>query len=127
MPFLKRCIKPLSAVAILVLVLLAWPVSAEQAAEPDATHASMNGISYDTFGDFFKKWHFVTARYRKDTEEMRFTYANDIAWRALQEGAGPPGAVKDYPEGAAFGKVGVMTQDDPAFTSSAVEGVLNEV
>jgi hypothetical protein len=80
-----------------------------------SVHQSMNGISYDTFGDFFKTWHFVTARYRKDTGEMRFTYANDIAWRALEKGN-----VIDYPEGAAFGKVALATRDDPAFTSSAV-------
>jgi hypothetical protein len=75
----------------------------------------MNGISYETFGDFFKTWHFVTVRYRRDTGEMRFTYANDIAWEALKKGN-----VGDYPEGAAFAKVGVTTQDDPAFSSSVV-------
>ena len=80
----------------------------------------MNGISYDTFGDFFVKWHFVTARYRKDNGEIRFIYANDIAWKALLERNAPKGRVKDFPEGAAFGKVAIPTQDDPAFTSSAV-------
>ena len=81
----------------------------------DLVHDSMNGLRFDAFGDFFGKWHFVTVRYRKDTGEMRFVYANDIAWKAMQKGE-----VTDYPEGAAFGKVGVMTQEDPAFTSSVV-------
>jgi len=53
-------------------------------------------------------------RYRKDTREMRLTYANDIAWKALLAGG------KTYPDGAVFAKIGVMTQEDPSFTSSAV-------
>jgi hypothetical protein len=120
----RRLIMTLTRAFLVLLLLplrpLAWadaPSSAPAASGPDMRpfHKTMNGISYDSFGDFFTKWHFVTARYRKDTGELRFTYANDIAWKALKKGN-----VTDYPEGAAFGKVGVMTQDDAAFSSSAV-------
>lgn len=60
-----------------------------------------------------EKWHFVTVRYRRDSNELRLIYANDIAWKTLQEGG-------EYPDGAIFGKIGMITEDDPAFTSSAV-------
>ena len=74
----------------------------------------MNGMRRIDFGDFSKDWHFVTVRFRKDTGEMRFVYANDKAWTALNQG------VSEYPDGAIFGKIGVATQDDLAFPSSAV-------
>jgi hypothetical protein len=106
-------------VLFMFLIVCAEPVLADNAAVAAPTappiHDAMNGISYATFGDFFKKWHFVTARYRKDTGEMRFIYANDIAWKALKKGD-----VKDYPEGAAFGKVGIATAEDKAFTNSVM-------
>lgn len=82
-----------------------------------ATADSMSGIRLSDYADFWKnpaKWHFVTVRYRKDTGEMRLTYANDSAWQALLAGG------TEYPEGAVFAKIGLMTQEDPAFTSSAV-------
>jgi hypothetical protein len=72
----------------------------------------MNGISLGQYQDFEKNWRFVTARYRADTGEMRLTYANDIAWQSLQRG------IIDYPDGAVFAKIGLMTRGDPAFTSS---------
>jgi hypothetical protein len=74
----------------------------------------MNGYSLSRFPDFIHKWHFVTVRYRKDTTEMRLTYANDKAWEALQAGG------TEYPDGAVFAKIGIMTQEDPGFTSSVV-------
>ena len=72
----------------------------------------MNGITYDQFGDFTKTWHFVTVRFRRDTAEMRFAYANDIAWKALLEHS------IDYPDGAVFAKIGVATDEDPSFVDS---------
>jgi len=74
----------------------------------------MNSYTLKHFGNFAKDWHLVTVRYRKDTSEMRFTYANDAAWKALQEKR------TDYPDGAVFAKIGAMTQPDPGFTSSMV-------
>lgn len=75
--------------------------------------SEMNGYRLEQFGDF-QKWHLVTVRYRRDTDEMRFTYANDLAWETLQKGE------TDFPDGAVFAKTGIATQEDPEFTSSAV-------
>lgn len=86
--------------------------NAAQAREPMAD--SMNGYTMAQFKDFEKTWHLVTSRFRRDTGEMRLTYANDIAWKALLEGS------SDYPDGAVFAKIGMKTEDDPDFTSSAV-------
>lgn len=76
--------------------------------------AEMNGIKFEDFKNFTKEWHLVTVRYRKDTGEMRITYANDIAWKELRD----PKA--EFSDGAIFGKVGIATEVDPAFTSSQV-------
>jgi hypothetical protein len=77
-------------------------------------NAEMNGISFEKYKNFSKDWRLVTVRFRQDTKEMRLTYANDIAWKAMQS------LKPDYPDGAAFGKVGVQTDKDPAFPSSEV-------
>lgn len=74
----------------------------------------MNDILFRDYMGFESKWHLVTVRFRVDTEEQRFTYANDLAYAALQKGG------TDYPDGAVFGKIGVMTDDDPSFASSRV-------
>ncbi|MDX1923261.1 MAG: cytochrome P460 family protein [Alphaproteobacteria bacterium] len=75
---------------------------------------SMNGFKFKDYSDFATKWNYVTVRYRKDTGEMRLTYANDAAWKTLMSGS------IDYPKDAAFAKIGLMTADDPGFTSSLV-------
>jgi hypothetical protein len=77
---------------------------------------SMNEIQLRQFGDFTKDWKLVTVRYRTDSEEMRFTYANRAAYDVLVSGG------KNYPDGAVFAKVGIKTVADPAFTSSVVPG-----
>lgn len=74
----------------------------------------MNGYKLSDFKDFEKNWNFVTARFRKDTGEMRFTFANDIAWKALGQ------HVTSYPEGAVFAKFSARTQEDIDFPSSSV-------
>jgi hypothetical protein len=107
---------------LLLLAALIFPVALLAAETPPEKKPEklfggkerMNGYALSDYPDFWKKWHFVTVRYRRDTGEMRLTYANDIAWKALLAGG------TDYPEGAIFSKIGLMTQDDPAFTSSAV-------
>lgn len=76
--------------------------------------AEMNGIKFEDFGDFYKSWNLVTVRFRRDTGEQRLTYANEKAWAALKNGA------KTFPDGAVFAKIGMKTEDDPSFVSSAV-------
>lgn len=75
---------------------------------------SVAGYGLKPYWNFWKTWNLVTVRYRKDTGEMRFAYANKVAWDALLKG------VTDYPDGAVFGKVGVLTEEDQAFANSAV-------
>jgi len=75
---------------------------------------SMNGISYNEYKDFPEKWSLVTIRFRKDTNEMRLTYANELAMKTLQSGA------INYPDGAVLAKTGVHTGVDEQFTSSVV-------
>ena len=75
---------------------------------------SMNDIRLLDYGDYTEKWKLVTVRYRQDTQEMRFTYANPIAWESLKKGE------KEYPDGSVFAKIGFKSGVDPAFTSSIV-------
>jgi hypothetical protein len=75
---------------------------------------SMNGITLSQIGDFAANWHLVTVRVRLDIGEMRFIYANPIAWRTMMTGH-----VK-YPKGAMFGKVAYRIGTDPLFRSSDI-------
>lgn len=77
-----------------------------------AKSESMNGIHFKQYANFEKKWKLVTVRYRNDNRELRFVYANSIAWNAINKG------IKKYPEGSVFAKVAYLTQPDPAFESS---------
>ncbi len=79
----------------------------------DLTH-EMNGIDFLKYKDFVKKWHLVTVRYRKDSNEMRFVYANDLAWNSMNK------LKPHYPEGAVFAKIGLTSEVDPVFPSSVV-------
>lgn len=74
----------------------------------------MNGFKISDFTDFEKQWKLITVRYRKDTGEMRLTYANDLAYENLLKNS------TDYPEGSVFAKIGIKTSEDKAFPSSAV-------
>lgn len=87
-----------------------------QASKTDeyAGKEQMNDIVFKDMNRFYEKWKPITTRYRKDTHEMRFTYANDLAWQSLKAGT------TDYPDGAIFAKIGFITNEDPAFVSSEV-------
>lgn len=74
----------------------------------------MNGYKLSDYKDFEKKWKLVTTRYRKDTGELRFTYANPSAWKTLISGK------TDYPDGAVFAKIGIITEEDEMFPSSSI-------
>lgn len=80
----------------------------------------MNGIRLDDFKDFFS-WDLVTVRYRTDTNEQRFTYANKLALKSLL------GHTRDYPDGSIFVKVGYLGEEDKAFPSSVVPSGLRRV
>lgn len=71
------------------------------------------GIAPAKIGRFWEKWHAVTTRYRADIGELRFTYANDAAWKALVEQS------KEFPDGAQFAKIATALSNDPAFPGSA--------
>ncbi len=75
---------------------------------------SMNEIAISQYPDFEKNWHLVTVRFRQDSGELRFVYANDLAFKAMRD------LNPKYPDGAVFAKIGMITEDDPAFTSSKV-------
>ena len=77
-----------------------------------AARLTMNGYLLSDFGDFTKNWHYVTTTFRKDMEQMHFTYANDLAWKILSAGS------SDYPDGAMFGKIAVSAIPHPAFANS---------
>ncbi|MGO9545224.1 MAG: cytochrome P460 family protein [Rhodomicrobium sp.] len=106
---------------LVAIILFAWrspdalaAIDTPQQAPLAQMADEMNGYRIDQFGDFTKKWHFVTVRFRRDTGEQRFVYANDIAWKALLEHS------KDYPDGAVFAKIAVATSEDSSFVDSSV-------
>ncbi len=74
----------------------------------------MNGYSLKDFGDFTKDWNLVSVRFRKDSGEMRYTYANKKAWTALNSES------VDYQNGSIFGKVSYVTYQDEDFPSSFI-------
>ena len=74
----------------------------------------MKGIKFSEYKDFTKTWHLVTVRFRTDSKELRFTYANELAWKQMNS------SEPVYSDGAIFAKVGMITEKDPAFSSSEV-------
>jgi hypothetical protein len=82
---------------------------------------AMNGIDPSQYADFWKDWHWVTSRYRKDNNETRIVFANDIAWHAMESRLGT------YPDGAMFAKALFNSEDDPVFPASKVPKGYTEV
>lgn len=78
----------------------------------DPLRVESNGYVLADYANFYKDWEQVTVRYREDTGELRFTYANDLALKGLREGKGV------YQDGSVFLKAGFMTMPDPGFASS---------
>ncbi len=74
----------------------------------------MNDIKYKDYEGFERKWQLITVRYRDDSHEQRFVWANEKAVKALKAGT------TDYPDGSVFAKIGFITEEDPAFVSSRV-------
>lgn len=120
-------------VLLVAVVFSSSSDSSENSLEPSKV---MHGIQRSDYGDFEKKWKLVTVRFRRDTGELRFTYANDSAWKHLkkltQKNDSRPndsktGPAESYPAGAVFAKVGIATAEDPAFVSSAVPSGVRRV
>jgi Cytochrome P460 len=86
-------------------------------AQSDADNARMD-LPPSMYADFWKKWHFVTTRWRQDIHEFRLSYANDLAWKTLSEGR------TDYPVGAMFGKLVYPAEEDLALPSSVMPSKL---
>lgn len=76
------------------------------------TLREMNGINPGEFDNFWNDWQLVTTRYRADNGELRYIYANEIAYNTMKEG------LLEFPDGAAFGKVAYLAEEDPQFPNS---------
>jgi Cytochrome P460 len=98
---------------VLPLHLQAYEHYSEKTADPFEGLSTFNNMTLKQFGDF-TKWELVTVRFRRDSGELRFTYANSIAAQSLKEGK------TKYEDGAIFAKIAVKTTEDPDFTSSAI-------
>ena len=96
------------------LLYLVFSIPLGNASETSIKNDTMNGYKLSTYAGFEKDWKLVTVRYRKDNGEIRFTYANELAFQTLKNGS------VDYPDGSVFAKIAQKSQEDPAFTSSAV-------
>jgi hypothetical protein len=104
-------------IACLSLILDSWLFATKETENPLEipslkTLRTMNGINPAAYDEFWFKWRLVTVRFRKDNGEQRFIYANDIAFKAMQDGT------DSFPDGAVFGKVAFKTEGDPQFPNS---------
>ena len=73
---------------------------------------AMNGIDPKHYQKFWEKWDLVSVRFREDNRELRFVYANKIAYNALIH------KKNKFPDGSALGKVAFKTQEDASFPNS---------
>jgi len=71
-------------------------------------------INPELFDHFWDNWQMATTRWREDNKELRFTYANPLAWEAMKSGK------FDYPTGSVLTKMGVHVMEDPLFPNSQV-------
>jgi len=100
----------------LTLFIMNLPTHAQQSSSVEdirwAGNLEMNGYSLKQYEDFSEKWKLVTVRYRMDSGEFRFIYANPLAWKTLSENK------TDYPDGAVFAKTAYLLSTDKDFPSS---------
>lgn len=97
--------------AMIFAASLAWAAGGNGKGKGES---EMNGISHARFAGFEDQWKLITVRFRSDTREQRFVWANPEAVKALEAGA------QDFPDGAVFAKIGFAVEEDPAFKSSLV-------
>lgn len=119
--------KILQLSTLLLVFLIGQSSFGSEVSGTQKTPKTMHGIQLSDYGDFEKKWKLVTVRFRKDTGELRFTYANDMAWRHLKKVQPSSESARPYPKGSVFAKVGIATAEDPAFVSSAVPNGVRRV
>lgn len=98
-------------VRLLAIVAIGFALNT-YAAEQQGAPSVMNGIAFSEYKGFWTTWKPITTRYRVDNNEMRVTYANDVAQKAIAEG------LTEFPEGSAFGKIAWNVQPDPLFPNS---------
>lgn len=78
----------------------------------------MDGIALDDYKGFEKKWKLITVRYRPDTQELRFVYANEKARKAMEKG------MREFPDGSVFAKIAHVIERDPSFDNSLGPGAI---
>jgi Cytochrome P460 len=115
---------PLACLQIAALLLFCFPAHAQKPSEPAPSvrpvnagsegRLDMNGIKFSDYAGFAEKWKLVTVRYRTDTGEQRFVYANDLAYEGLVKNT------VDYPDGSVLAKMVIYTNEDPDFISSRI-------
>lgn len=74
----------------------------------------INGIDPRSAKRFWERWHLVTSRYRRDTNQTRFIFANDIAWDAMSK------RLRKYPDGSMFAKATFESAPDSVFPASII-------
>jgi hypothetical protein len=98
------------------------PIAGRNTVIPDPSELRpMNGIDPKVATKYWERWHFVTTRYRKDNDQMRIVFANDLAWEAMVKRS------KSYPEGAMFAKAIFHGGNDPVFPASVIPGTYFEL
>lgn len=123
-----RCARVLTTLVGLAFAVTSYPETrAEGPIKLDefANLSEMNGISYKDYAHFSKEWELVTVRYREDTQELRFTYANRTAQKIISKVVSSEAV--EYPKGAVFAKVSYFTARDPLFASSRVPSVSKRI
>lgn len=88
---------------------------------PFGQNAVINGIDSKEVGAFWADWKLVSTRYRTDNQQMRFVFANESAWKTLEEGK------HDFKDGAMLAKISFAAEADETFPSSMMPSQFNRV
>lgn len=67
-----------------MLYMILMMISLISTAEDIGGERSMNQIQFSDDKNFSSRWELITIRFRKDTGEMRLTYANAIRRESLK-------------------------------------------
>ncbi len=105
-------------IGIFIFVISTVTLAEDKKVDQWAGNLEMNGFALKTYENFAKDWELITVRYRQDSGEYRFVYANPLAAKAMKEG-------KTYPEGSVFAKTAYLLTSDPSFPSSLLPGKVN--